>query len=92
MSTPARQPVPKVSSEASSLVIASPAAEFSAVFKFWASQAVSTFSGEGFKAWLYSFRDYCDSFNLPDSAHLREVGSKLHGNVHIWHQDMLFET
>ncbi|KAJ9081432.1 hypothetical protein DSO57_1014729 [Entomophthora muscae] len=48
--------------------------------------------GEGFRAWLYSFEDYCDAFNLPDSARLREVGSKLCDNAHIWHHNMLFET
>ncbi|KAJ9090226.1 hypothetical protein DSO57_1004481 [Entomophthora muscae] len=92
MSTPACQPDPKVPPEASSSAVASPTAASSAAFKFWASQAVSTFRGEGFRAWLYSFEDYCNFFNLTDSVHLREVGSKLCNNVHILHQDMLFET
>ncbi|KAJ9079776.1 hypothetical protein DSO57_1032023 [Entomophthora muscae] len=63
-----------------------------AAFKFWASQNVGTFSGEGFRAWLYSFEDYCDSFNLLDAARLKEVGSKLCNDARIWHQDMLFEA
>ncbi|KAJ9051964.1 hypothetical protein DSO57_1038903 [Entomophthora muscae] len=73
-------------------MVAAPIADFSAAIKFWSSQAVGTFSCKEFRAWLYSFEDYCDAFNLPDSARLREVGSKLHNNAHVWHQDMLFET
>ncbi|KAJ9077910.1 hypothetical protein DSO57_1012075 [Entomophthora muscae] len=42
-----------------------------AAFKFWALQNVGTFSGEGFRAWLYSFKDYCDNFSLSDAARLR---------------------
>ncbi|KAJ9051265.1 hypothetical protein DSO57_1006187 [Entomophthora muscae] len=93
MSTPLRQAVtPKAPPESSSLVVAIPVNDSSAAIKFWASQSVGTFSGKGFRVWLYSFKDYCDAFNLPDSARLREVGSKLRNNAHIWHHDMLFET
>ncbi|KAJ9072302.1 hypothetical protein DSO57_1028920 [Entomophthora muscae] len=63
-----------------------------AAFKFWASQSVGNFSGNVFRAWLYSFEDYCDTFNLPDATCLKEVGSKLCDNARIWHQDMLFNT
>ncbi|KAJ9072599.1 hypothetical protein DSO57_1025886 [Entomophthora muscae] len=63
-----------------------------AAFKFWSSQNVGTFSGEGFRAWLYSLEDYYGNFNLSDAARLKEVGSKLRDDPHIWHQDMLFNT
>ncbi|KAJ9082206.1 hypothetical protein DSO57_1006651 [Entomophthora muscae] len=63
-----------------------------AAFKLWASQNVGRFSGKGFRAWLYSFKDYCDSFSLSDAARLKEVGSKLCNDACIWHQDMLFDT
>ncbi|KAJ9055288.1 hypothetical protein DSO57_1005394 [Entomophthora muscae] len=63
-----------------------------AAFKFWASQTVGTFSGKGFRAWFYYFEDYCDTFSLLDAARLKEVGSKLCYDAHIWHQDMLFDT
>ncbi|KAJ9063339.1 hypothetical protein DSO57_1001244 [Entomophthora muscae] len=66
--------------------------ESPAAFKFWISQSVGNFSGDRFRAWLYSFKDYCDTFNLLSAAHLKEVGSKLCDDARIWHQDMLFDT
>ncbi|KAJ9062115.1 hypothetical protein DSO57_1039787 [Entomophthora muscae] len=66
--------------------------ESPAAFKFWASQSVGNFSDNGFRAWLYSFEDYCDTFNLSDTARLKEVDSKLCDDARIWHQDMLFNT
>ncbi|KAJ9072639.1 hypothetical protein DSO57_1025272 [Entomophthora muscae] len=93
MSTPLRQAVtPKAPPKPSSSVVATSVNDSSAAIKFWASQSVGTFSGKGFRVWLYSFEDYCDAFNLPDLSRLREVGSKLCNDAHIWHQDMLFET
>ncbi|KAJ9081047.1 hypothetical protein DSO57_1018668 [Entomophthora muscae] len=78
MSTPLCQVVtPKALPESSSLVVATPVNDSSAAIKFRASQSVGTFSGKRFRVWLYSFEDYCDAFNLPDLARLREVGSKL---------------
>ncbi|KAJ9070394.1 hypothetical protein DSO57_1008435 [Entomophthora muscae] len=73
MSTPLRQAVtPKAPPKSSSLVVATPVNDSSAAIKFWASQSVGTFCGKGFR---------CDTFNLPDSARLREVGSKLRKNA-----------
>ncbi|KAJ9072520.1 hypothetical protein DSO57_1026717 [Entomophthora muscae] len=93
MSTPLCQAVmPKAPPKPSSLIVATPVNDSSAAIKFWASQSVGTFSGKGFRVWLYSFEDYCNAFNLPDSARLREVGSKQCNNSHIWHHNMLFET
>ncbi|KAJ9057888.1 hypothetical protein DSO57_1018066 [Entomophthora muscae] len=92
MSTPLHQAVmPKPPPEPSSSVVATPINFSSAAIKFWASQSVGTFSGKGLRAWLYFFEDYCDTFNLPDLARLREVGSKLRNNARIWHHDMLFK-
>ncbi|KAJ9082749.1 hypothetical protein DSO57_1001815 [Entomophthora muscae] len=77
MSTPLRQAVtPKAPPKPSSLFVATPVNDSSAAIKFWASQSVSTFSGERFRVQLYSFEDYCDAFNLPDSDRLREWKTK----------------
>ncbi|KAJ9050077.1 hypothetical protein DSO57_1039815 [Entomophthora muscae] len=62
------------------------------LIKFWAAQNVGHFRGEGYKAWICSFEDYCIDFGLSDAARLKEVGSFLHDKARLWHQDLTFSS
>ncbi|KAJ9069073.1 hypothetical protein DSO57_1022210 [Entomophthora muscae] len=62
--------------------------ESCASIKFWISQYVVFFKGDGVCSWICSFEDYCDQFALTEPGHLKEVASLLHDEARTWHQDM----
>ncbi|KAJ9080624.1 hypothetical protein DSO57_1022897 [Entomophthora muscae] len=74
-----------------SQLVPSQALESCASLKFWASQSVGFFKGDGFCSWLCSFEDYCNQFALTKSERLKEVASLLRDDACTWHQDMPLE-
>ncbi|KAJ9081796.1 hypothetical protein DSO57_1010908 [Entomophthora muscae] len=64
--------------------------EHPASIKFWATQNVGHFKGDGYKSWICSYKDYCNDFLLPEAAYLKEIGSFLWDKARLWHQDLVF--